>query len=464
MRSVVTTKLAGLVAITLSCLLNTTIVSSVNVALPAIQSEFRMNSTLLGWVPMALLLSSSMILVPCGRIADIYGRKRIFTWGVTIFTSASLLCGTANSAGSLIVFRFLQGIGSAMFFATASAIIIAVYAPEERGKALGIMISAVYVGLSLGPFLGGFLTTRFGWRSIFLTIFPLGLVIISVVRLYLKEEWAEAKGEKFDLVGSIIYAASLFLLMYGFSLLPNLIGFCLTLTGVLGIVFFVAWEHQTKMPVLDIGLLRGNTTFVLSNLAALIHYCAAFGATFLLSLYLQYTQSRSPEQAGAILVCLPIVQVVLAPIVGRMSDRVNPRLLSSIGMGLTALGLLFFAFLGERTPLYLIISNSALLGFSSALFISPNTNSIMSSIDKKFYGVAAGTHSTTRLVGQMIGMGFIVFMFNYYLGRAQITPALYPLFLKATKVLFALFAVICAAGLFALMLPRGNKECTKEAD
>jgi EmrB/QacA subfamily drug resistance transporter len=331
--------------------------SSVNIALPSIGKEFAMDAVLLSWVATSFLLAAAMFLVPSGRIADIHGRKRIFTYGILIYTVSSLLSAISTSAIILISYRVLQGIGGAMIFGTAVAILTSVFPPGERGKALGINVAAVYLGLSLGPFLGGFLTQHFGWRSIFLANVPLGLIIIVIIFWKLKGEWAEAKGEKFDFTGSIIYSLTLVAIMYGFSLLPAMSSAWLILIGVLGISAFVVWELRVESPVLNINLFRNNTVFAFSNLAALINYSATFAVTFLLSLYLQYINGLSPQNAGLILISQPVVMAIFSPFAGRLSDRIEPRIVASIGMALASVGLFLFTFLNEKTSLEFIIAS-----------------------------------------------------------------------------------------------------------
>jgi MFS family permease len=199
------TKRMTLWIVTLSSFLTPFDISSVNIALPSIGKEFSMDAISLGWVATAYLLASAMFLVPFGRVADIYGRRKIFTIGIFVFTVASFSMILSRSAMMLIIFRLFQGIGSAMIFGTGIALLTSIFSAQERGKILGINVAAVYLGLSVGPFLGGFLTLHFGWRSIFLVNIPLGVMIVAFTSLKLKGEWAEAKGEKFDLTGSIIY-------------------------------------------------------------------------------------------------------------------------------------------------------------------------------------------------------------------------------------------------------------------
>lgn len=448
-------KRAALLVATLGSFLTPFMGSSVNIALPSIGNELAMDAISLGWVATAYLLATAMFLVPFGRIADIYGRKRIFTYGILTYTVASMLSAIAPSAAVLIASRVLQGIGGAMIFSTGVAILTSVFPAEERGKALGINVAAVYLGLSLGPFLGGLLTEHFGWRSIFVLNVPLGLIIIAFIFWKLKGEWAEAKGEKFDITGSVIYSLMLIAIMYGFTLLPEMSGVWLILIGAVGVVAFVKWEMKVESPVLNIGLFRNNRVFALSNLAALINYSATFAVAFLLSLYLQYIKGLSPQNAGLILVAAPVVQAVFSPLAGRLSDKIEPRIVASAGMGLTVISLVLLTFLGEKTSLGFIVASLIVLGFGFALFSSPNTNAVMSSVEKRFYGVASGTLATMRQIGMTFSMGMAMLLFTLYIGRVQITPEYYSLFLRSVNVAFVIFAVLCFGGTFA-SLARGK--------
>jgi EmrB/QacA subfamily drug resistance transporter len=429
--------------------------SSIAIGLPSIGDELHMDAILLGWVSTTYLLAAVMFLVPIGRIADIYGRKKIFTYGMLTYTIASALSATSTSAAMLISFRILQGIGGAMIFSTAVAILTSVFPPQDRGRVLGINVAAVYIGLSLGPFAGGLLTQYLGWRAIFWANVPLGLMVIALIFWKLKGEWAEARGEKFDVAGSIMYSLMLLAIMYGFTMLPDIIGVVLILAGAAGFVAFIRWETKVKNPVLDIGLFKNNTVFALSNVAALINYSATYAVGFLLSLYLQYVKGLSPQNAGLVLVAAPVVQAIFSPFAGRLSDKIEPRIVASAGMGLTVIGLIFFIFLDKTTSLWFIIAGLMILGLGFALFSSPNTNAVMSSVDRKCYGVASATLSTMRQIGMTFNMGMVMLIFGIYIGRVQITPPYYPAFISSVNMVFIISAVLCFGGIFA-SLARGK--------
>lgn len=448
-------KRSALLVATLSSFMTPFMGSSVNIALPSIGRAFGMDAVLLSWVATSYILAAVAFLVPFGRIADIHGRKRVFTCGISTFTLSSLLVATSASVPQLIVFRVLQGIGSAMVFGTGLAILSAVFPPGERGRALGINVAAVYSGLSVGPFLGGFLTQHFGWRSVFLAALPLGLLILFVIFWRLKGEWAEARGERFDLAGAVLYGLTLVAIMYGFSRLPSTRGVWLILAGLLGLSAFVAWETRVSSPVLDVRHFRDNRVFALSNLAALIHYSATSAVGFLLSLYLQVAKEFSPQSAGVILVSQPVVMTLFSPFAGRLSDRVEPRVVASLGMAFTAVGLFLLTFLSAGAPLAFIIASLVFLGFGFALFSSPNANAIMSSVEKRFYGIASGTLGTSRLTGNVLSMGIVMLIFGVYLRGGQITSEAVPAFLKSARTAFGIFAALCCGGILA-SLARGK--------
>lgn len=429
--------------------------SSVNIALPAIGKEFRVDAVTLGWVPTSYLLASAMFLLPFGRLGDIYGRKRIFRLGTGIFTLGSLLSALSLSEEMLIVSRVVQGLGSAMTFGTSMAILTSVYPPAERGGAIGWTTATVYIGLSLGPFLGGILTQYAGWRSLFYFTIPFGGAVLALVFGKLKGEWAEAAGEEVDLTGSLFYASALFLLIYGLTLLPAPAGLIAIGAGSMGFLGFLGIEFRSPSPILQVWLFKNNPVFTFSNLAAFIHYSSTFAVTFLMSLYLQYIKGFSPREAGMVLIAQPLMMATFSPLSGKLSDRIQPRVLASLGMAITSASILSLAGIGEKTPLGRIVFALLFLGFGFALFSSPNTNAVMSSVERKFFGVASGTLGTMRIVGQMFSMGMAMMIFALFIGKSAITPQLHPLFLRSVKTALSINGTLCFLGIF-FSLARGS--------
>ena len=423
--------------------------SALNVALPAIGDELSLDAVALGWVVTAYILAAAVLLLPFGRAGDIYGRKRTFLYGMVVYSIGSLLSAAAPSATWLILARVVNGAGAAMGFATGMAILMSVVSPQERGKMLGWNVSAVYLGLSLGPVLGGIITHDLGWRWIFGINAVAGLVGVAFTLWKMKGEWAEAGGEGFDAVGAVLYAATLVSLMYGASQLPNMLGLILLPASAVGLVLFVRWEMRARSPLFDVASFRNNTVFALSNLAALINYSATAAVGFLLSLYLEYAKGLSPQRAGAILIAQPLVMTVFSPLAGRLSDRIAPRKLAAVGMALTALGLTAFCFLQQDTSLHAVVAGLSILGLGFALFSSPNTNAVMSSVDRKYYGIASGTLGSMRLIGQMLSMAVVMLILSLLMGRVRITPENYAAFGRCVRVAFGVFAALCALGVLA---------------
>jgi len=429
--------------------------SAINITLPSIGREFKADAVLISWLVTTYLLSSAVALVPLGRAADIYGRKKFFLAGMGLYSLAALLSALCDSVMQLILCQILLGFGSAMIFATSMAILISVYPPAERGKVIGIAVASVYIGLSAGPFLGGLLTQHLTWRSVFLVNVPLGLIVLYLAGTRLRREWADAKGEPFDTRGAVIYSVAIVCLMYGIASLPQFRSFWLIPLGSLALWAFIRWETKTEHPVFEMALFRANRIFAFSNLAAFIHYAATFSMAFFLSLYLQHIKGLSPQGAGIVLMAQPVVMALFSPFAGRLSDRVEPRIVATTGMGITTLCLFLFAAIREHTSLPVIIAALAFLGFGYALFTSPNTNAIMGSVQKKHYGIASGSVGTMRLLGMVFSMGVATLIFSVFLGRVQITEEVFHLFMKSVHIAFLCFGCLCLIGVMA-SLARGN--------
>jgi MFS family permease len=391
-----------------------------------------------------------MFLLPVGRWGDLTGIRRLFKWGVVLFTLASLLCSLAGSGFWLIAFRFVQGIGGALTSTTGPAILVSAFSPQNRGRVLGISVSAVYMGLAMGPFAGGFLTQMMGWRSIFWASSLLGVLTILIAFLFLgRDPAAIAKeGRKLDLKGTVFYMVGLLTMVYGSARIPGVLGWLLMGGGALSLLVFWFFESRSKWPVFNTRLFTRNRLFAFSNLAALINYSATFAIVFLLSLYLQKIQSFSPRQAGSILIAQPVMMALFSPFAGRLSDRVQPRYLASLGMTMCSIGLVAFALLSENSPVWLIVGLLLWEGLGFAFFSSPNMNTIMSSVEKSQYGQASGSAATMRVVGQMVSMIIATLFFSCLFGAQKVDEVQTPLFLKAMRWAFLSFSAIGIAGIY----------------
>ncbi len=423
--------------------------SSLNLALPEISDKFSFKAVTLTWMATAYLISTAIFQIPFARLADLIGRKKVFEWGVAGFSIFTFLSGSAPSGTALIILRVLSGICSAMMFGTNIAILTSSFPPSQRGKALGINTAVVYSSLAAGPFLGGILTHYFGWQSIFFVCGGVGFIVVVLSRIFLKTEWIEAKGQKFDYVGSIVYGLGLFGLIYGFTKLPHLEGIILTTLGIAAFIGFVLYEKNHKSPVFNVRLFSGNKVFALSSLSALINYAANSAVAFMLSLYLQYVRGYDAHEAGLILITQACIQSVFSLVAGRLSDRLNAARLATIGMAVSVVGLAGMFFITTTTPIYVIVILLLLLGIGFGIFSSPNTNVIMSSVGAKDYGQASATTGTMRLTGQAFSMGIASMAIALQVGNQKIVPTVYPQFISSIHITFGVFAILCLIGVYA---------------
>jgi MFS family permease len=403
-------------------------------------------------------------LLPVGRWGDLSGIRRLYKFGMVIFTVSSLLSGFATSGYWLIAMRFLQGIGAAFSSTTGAAILVSAFLPQHRGRVLGMSVSGVYLGLAFGPFFGGFLTQYLGWRSIFFVSSGFGLLITIIGFMFLgKDEVQKTEKAKLDFKGTVFYMFGLVGLAYGSARIPQLLGWSLMGAGIIFLIIFWMLENRSENPVLETKLFTHNRLFAFSNLAALINYSATFSIIFLLSLYLQKVKGLSPRDAGSILVAQPIVMALFSPVTGRLSDKIQPRYLATAGMTMCTIGLAAFAFLSETTPIVLIIFLLFWVGTGFALFSSPNMNTIMSSVQKNQLGLASGSASTMRVVGQITSMTIATIFFSVLFQKQAVEEVSNDLFLMAQHLGFMTFSLISLAGIyFSFNRGRMTREHEKE--
>lgn len=429
-------------------------VAAVNIAIPTMREEFSLEAWVTAWVGTVYFLAIAMVQVPCGRLADIYGRKKLFLIGLLVTILASFLGMFAYSVPLLFISLALMGAGSGIMVNNAIAILTSAFPADMRGRVLGISTAGTYIGLSVGPYIGGVLTRAFGWQSIFVLSAILSVVLLVLVFYALKGEWREAKGERFDIIGSVTYAVAIALFIYGFSSLPDILGIILLVVGIAGLFFFARWEARVDSPVFNLSLFKTNKVFFFSNLAVFISYIATFAISFLLSIYLQEIKELPPDRAGLVLITASVLMAVFTPISGRISDKIEPRLVASVGMSLNCVALFLLIFVNSSTPIWYIVIALAVNGLGIGIFASPNTNAIMGSVAKKSLGVAAGTLGTMRTAGMMVSMGIIMILFSLYIGDAEIVPEYYPQFLSSVRTGFIILTAFSVLGLLAQLAAR----------
>lgn len=445
----------ALAMVLLNCFTTPLMLSAANVALPAIARDLRLNAVMLSWVPMAFLMASAMFVLICGRLADMYGRKRIFMYGTAGVVVTSLLAALAVNGTFLIVARFLQGVCAAMLYATQMAIVSSVFPPARRGHAIGLAVSTIYLGLTCGPLIGGYLIDLAGWRASFMFHIPLAIIVLVIGLWQVPGEWLAEEQGAFDVPGAVIYSLSIVALCLGVSTLPHAASYLLVLAGCTGLGLFFRMARTTAHPIIDVKLFFANRVFTLSCLAALIIYTATFANIVLVSLYLQFLQDMRAGAAGLIMMTQPLTMAVLSPFAGRLSDRVEPRILASAGMAVTAIGLIMLAMMDGVSSLHYLVGALVITGIGFSLFSSPNTNAIMGAVEKRYYGSAAGSLATMRVLGQMSSMVLVTLIFALIIGQVEIQPDNYADLRHAIHLCFVLAAGLCLPG-FIFSLARGH--------
>ena len=446
---------ATIVMIMLNSISTAMMLSAVNVALPDIARDLDIDAVILSWIPMTYLMASAAFVLAFGRLADMFGRKRLYLIGTAGVIVTSVVAACATTGFELIGGRVLQGICAAMLYATNVAIVSSVFPPAQRGQAIGYTVSTIYLGLALGPVLGGWLIELSNWRATFLIHIPLAVIVLYIGLTRLPVEWkAEERGD-FDPLGAVLYGVAIVVFMIGVSTLPNVSSIGMIVAGIAGIWLFFRHEHRHPHPIFDVELFYSSRVFTMSCLASLVMYTATFANVVLVSLYLQYLKGIAPGTTGLVLMAQPLMMAVVSPAAGKLSDRLEPRVIASLGMLVTAVGLAAFALLDETSSISTVVGCLLITGLGFSLFTSPNANAIMGAVGRGDYGRAAAAMAVMRVVGQMASMGSVAMVFALMLGPVRITRAVYPALGDAIATCFAIGAVFCALGII-LSLTRGR--------
>ena len=446
-------QLSGLLLIvSLATFATPLIASGVNIAIPYISLDFAVSASNIGWVQTCFLMTSAVFLFPFGKLSDRTEKGKIFLSGLLCQFGGFAIAGLSFSFPMLLVGMALAGFGSAQILSVGIPLLTTNFPFQERGKVIGISTAVIYTALALGPFIGGVLIANFGWHSVFLvllpiTALPLCLTIALLPKLQKNAELHDSK--PFDGVGSAIYIIAASLLLVGISRISD--GSYASIILIIGIsisVLFLWWESQHPDPVFPINIFKENKIFRNSSLAALINYGSSFAVTLLLSFYFQNVRDFSSIATGTILVTQPLIMAVLTPFAGRLSDRIDPRILATIGMTMTAASLFAFSLLTSTTPLWVIIGILLFLGSGFSLFSSPNMNSIMSSVPNSEAGIASATAGTMRVFGQVLSMTAVMIVFANLLGSVVISAEIAEPLLEALSMTFLALGCLCTIGIY----------------
>jgi len=461
-------QLSGLLLIVSLATFATPLISSgVNIAIPYISLDFAVSASNIGWVQISFLMMSAVFLFPFGKMSDRTEKVKIFLSGLLCQFCGFAIAGLSSSFPTLLIGMALAGFGSAQIFSVGIPLLTTNFPIQERGKVLGISTAVIYVALALGPFISGVLVENFGWHSLFLillpiTALPLCLTIAILPKLQKNTTFHDPR--PFDGIGSVIYIIAASLVLVGISRISD--GSYASIILIIGIsisALFLWWESQHPDPIFPINIFRENKIFRNSSLAALINYGSSFAVTLLLSFYFQNVRDFSSIATGTILITQPIIMAVLTPFAGRLSDRVDPRILATTGMAMTAASLFAFSFLTSTTPLWVIIGILLILGSGFALFSSPNMNSIMSSVPDSEAGIASATAGTMRVFGQVVSMAAVMVVFATVLGSVVISAEIAEPLLKALSMTFTALGALCIFGIYfsyarGTQLPRNKNK------
>ena len=401
--------------------------SIVNVVLPVVAHSFDTDVATIEWVITSYLLVTSGLLLTFGRLGDMRGHRSVYLWGFGVFVASSAACGLAQSAGMLIASRAIQAIGAAILSGNAAAIVTTTFPPSERGRALGLQVMLVYIGLAVGPSLGGWLADAFTWRAVFYINVPVGIAALLMSLRYVPHDHPSRPGERFDVPGAVTFTSGLMLLLlglnqghaWGWTSAP-ILG-CLLAAAVL-LANFLRIELQAQWPMLDLRLFR-QWTFSAAIASCVLSYIGTYTVLFLTPFLLIQARGFSPSQAGLVLTAQPVLMAIIAPICGALSDRIGTRLPSTLGLAFQVAGLFLLSRVSLDAPILFLVGALCVYGVGSGMFSSPNTSAALGAAPISRRGVASAVLGTSRNLGMVLGIGLSGAVFTTVLAAAGPSPA-----------------------------------------
>jgi EmrB/QacA subfamily drug resistance transporter len=443
----------------------------VNVALPAIEHSLHMSISSLEWIVTAYALTFAALLITGGKLGDMFGRRRMFIVGLVVFTLASLACGLAPSAGFLIGARAVQGIGAALMNPATLSIITATFPPKERGQAIGIWAGVSALALAIGPLLGGLIVDNINWHWIFYVNVPVGIVGIVVSYFFITESRDTSHEQSIDLPGLVTSGASLLALSYALIegnkhgwTSPEILG--LFVGAAVLLAAFILLEMRQRLPMLDLSLFKIGS-FVGANLVAMLVSLGMFGVFFFISLYVQNVLGYSPTKAGAIFLPMTILIILVAPIAGKLSDRIGSRWLMGAGMTIVGISLLLYQRIGLHTGFWSLLPQLMLGGLGMALTMSPMTSAAMGSVPVDKAGVGSGVLNSFRQMGGSLGialMGAILLSYEHPTTSKQVASQQFVDGLHAALLVSAVIAFAAAAVAIVLVRTKPAVEHVRIAE
>ncbi len=427
------------------------------IGVPSIASEFGMNNVVQNWIITIALLVVAVFTLPAGQISGKFGVKKSLIAGVVVFLLASIGACLSFSTESFLFFRVIQGIGGAFSNVASMAMVVQAIRPEKRGQALGFTVTGVYLAGSLSPVICGFLVYNFGWRAMFYFVVPFFVLCIALMILKIPGDWKTYENDKIDSIAYLIYGIGILLFIYGFTSLMNTTGIMCTVIGFMLLIVFAYYETRVDTPAFNMGLFR-NMKFTSSNVAALCSYLAVAAITTILNYHFQYVRGWNAQMAGLILIVTPIIMAFMAPVSGRLSDKIHPQKLAAVGMSIATVTLVILVFLDANTPLYLIVIAMVLQGIGMGLFTSPNTNAIMSSVPPNETPNASAAQSAMRTIGQTMSLGLLTLVFAWIMGSLKLSGEYAGLIVQSSQIVCIICTAICIIAVFASLVGIKSKD------
>lgn len=412
--------------------------ASVNVAIPNLASDLNASANLVAWLPTLYLLSSVAFMLPCGKLADNYGRKRIYVAGLILNVIAAVMSALATAIEWVLIWRFVQGAAGAMIFGTGVAIITSVVPAHRRGTALGVVASCVYIGLTIAPAIGGWLTEFWGWRSVFYFQAPPMIALLIFIKLKLKGDWKNEQHSKFDWLGSAQFAVFATFLVFGLSQLPSWLGWACLIASAASLTLFVLHQRQHQQPLIRVQMFRENRLFSWSLATSFFMYGSNFAVIFLMSLYLQFVKGFGPAQAGQVLLLQALAMAFVAPFAGRLADRYQPRIIATSGCVVVAIGFALLNLINTTTSTVFISTSLLLVGVGFGLFSTPNNTAIMGAVNSQEVGVASASMNLSRTIGNLFGMSLVNLMVQYHIGDVALSAEQTPAIMNTVSLAFTM--------------------------
>ena len=421
--------------------------NGLSVILPTLASYFHISNILENWIVYIYLLVLSVAGVPLAKICGRYGLKSSFKLGLIIFSLGSLISMLSFDVVVMIMGRILQAIGATMTFVTNVSMITAEIPVNNRGRALGINVTGVYLGITISPTISGILVQNLSWRFVFLIT-----ILLAMISYYLlckiDDEW-KLEEASLDKIGSVIYVFGIGLLLYGFTILNTHIGVALVVTSLILLAIFVRYELKRENPVYEMRLFK-NINYTTSNIVALIAYLSTYVVSYVLNYHFQYIMALDAQTSGLILISTPVMMLLIAAQAGKLSDRINPAILQLLGVTLITIAIALISQISYTTPIYMIVIAMIIQGIGHGFFSTPNNNIILSSVDnKKDIPTASASVATVRNLGQSFSLGILTVTFAFIMGNVEIQPSNYDLLVQSNQTTML---IITALSILAIVL------------